>query len=85
MNNPFNPNFYANLDSDSAMIQAAVDAAAKTGDAVTIPRYNARTDSRVWNITEAILLPDHATIYLDNCHLRHADCGQLQKYRFYTK
>lgn len=73
MNNPFNPNFYANLDSDSAMIQAAVDAAAKTGDAVTIPRYNARTDSRVWNITEAILLPDHATIYLDNCHLRQAD------------
>ncbi len=73
MNNPFNPNSYAHLDSDSAMIQAAVDAAAKTGEAVTIPRYNERTGQRVWNITKEIVLYSGSVLYLDNCHLRQAD------------
>ncbi len=73
MYDAFNPNFYAHLEDDSAMIQAAVDAAAKTGEAVTIPRYNERTGQRVWNITKAIQLYSDSVLYLDNCHLRQAD------------
>lgn len=69
----FNPNNYAELSDDSAMIQAAVDAAAKTGAAVTIPRHNERTDSDIWIITRAIRLHTGSVIYLDNCHLRQAD------------
>ncbi|MBE7002130.1 MAG: hypothetical protein E7421_05500 [Ruminococcaceae bacterium] len=69
----FNPNFYAHLADDSAMIQAAVDAAAETGDAVTIPRHNARTGKPIWDICRAILLYSGSIVYLDNCHLRQAD------------
>ena len=73
MNDKFNPNFYTDLADDSAMIQAAVDAAAKVGEAVTIPRLNQRTGKRIWEITTAIRLYDDSVIYLDNCHLRQAD------------
>ena len=73
MYDQFNPNFYAHLEDDSAMIQAAVDAAAETGEAVTVPRYNARTGKRIWDINRAILLHTGTVIYLDNCHLRQAD------------
>ncbi len=73
MYNKFDPNYYAHLENDSAMIQAAVDAAAETGDAVTIPRYNARTGGHVWNISKSILLHTGSVIYLENCHLRQAD------------
>ena len=45
------PNFYKYLEDDSAMIQAAVDAAKESRAAVTIPRYNERTGKYVWNIT----------------------------------
>ena len=69
----FDPNYYADLADDCAMIQAAVDEAAKTGDAVTIPRYNARTGKTVWDISRAIMLYTGSVIYLDNCHLRQAD------------
>lgn len=73
MYNPYNPNYYAHLADDSAMIQAAVDAAAEVGEAVTIPRHNARTGGTVWNICRAILLHTGSVIYLENCHLRHGD------------
>ncbi len=73
MYDKFNPNYYAHLEDDSAMIQAAVDAAAEYGEAVTIPRYNERTRTRVWNICRAIMLHTGSVIYLDNCHLRQAD------------
>ncbi|HCS72341.1 MAG TPA: hypothetical protein DIW17_00500 [Clostridiales bacterium] len=69
----FNPNIYAYLENDSAMIQAAVDEAAKTGAKVTIPRYNARTLSNIWEITKAIRLHTGSVICLDNCYLRQAD------------
>ncbi len=69
----FDPNFYTHLNSDSAMIQAAVDAAAEAGEAVTVPRHNERTGKTVWEITEAIKLHTGSVIYLDNCHLRQAD------------
>lgn len=55
---------------DSESIQNAVDLAAKLGvNKITIPRYNKRTDSREWIITEAIKLPSYMVVILDNCHL----------------
>lgn len=69
----FNPNSYAHLEDDSAMIQAAVDAAKENGETVTIPRKNERTGDCIWNITRAIKLYSQSTICLDNCTLRQAD------------
>ena len=71
--NRFNPNFYANLEDDSAMIQAAVDAAAETGETVTIPRHNERTGEDIWMITHAVRLHTGSVVCLDNCILRQAD------------
>ena len=71
--NIVDPNKYSTLQDDSAMIQAAVDEAAKKGLAVLIPRINARTNAAIWNITEEINLYTGSVIYLDNCHLRLAD------------
>ena len=38
-----------------------------------IPRYNARTDSTVWNIGKAVILPTGAHIALLKTHLRQQD------------
>jgi len=73
MYDKYNPNYYVNLSDDSAMIQAAVDAAAETGDEVIIPRYNARTGENIWNISRAIRLHTGSSVCLDCCHLRQAD------------
>ena len=73
MADKFNPNFYSHLEDDSAMIQAAVDEAAKYGESVTIPRYNERTGEPIWIISRAIKLYSGSVVYLDNCHLRQAD------------
>ncbi len=73
MLNQYNPNFYKNLEDDSAMIQAAVDAARETGEAVRIPRLNERTGQPLWEISRAIELYTGSVIYLDNCYLRQAD------------
>lgn len=57
-------------DCDSATIQNAIDAAVKDGcRQVTIPRYNARTDSMQWRISQAIRLPEDFTLILDNCYM----------------
>lgn len=69
----FNPNYYKHLEDDSAMIQAAVDAAAKTGETVIVPRHNERTGENVWIISKAIRLHTGSVICLDNCVLRQAD------------
>ena len=56
--------------NDSESIQNAVNKAAELGvNKITIPRYNKRTDSSVWIITEAIKLPAYMVVILDNCHL----------------
>jgi len=73
MINKFNPNYYAGLTDDSAMIQAAVDAAKENGEKVTIPRLNERTGKCIWNIERAIKLYSGSVICLDNCTLRQAD------------
>lgn len=56
--------------SDSAMIQAAVDQAALTGETVTIPRMNPRTGEPVWVFEEAVKLYSGSVICLDNCIIR---------------
>ena len=66
----FSPNDYKHLKSDSKMIQAAVDEAAKTGAIVEIPRYNERTNSCIWELDESIILYTGSQLVLDNCHIR---------------
>lgn len=67
------PNQFPDMKSDSAAIQAAVDLAVSRGEPVTIPAWNERAQTNVWMISETILLPSGATVYLDNCRLRMAD------------
>lgn len=60
--------------TDSRTIQNAVDHAHISGkNRVVIPRYNARTDSCIWNIDQAILLPSHMTVVIEDAHLRLCD------------
>ncbi len=68
-----NVNQFQDCACDSDMIQAAVDAAAKTGQSVLIPKYNARTGQALWEITKTVLLHDESVLLLQNCHLRLAD------------
>lgn len=71
--NIYTPNDYKDLASDSKMIQAAVDEAAKYGSQVVIPRVNERTGECIWNIGECINLHTGSYVVLDNCHLRLED------------
>ncbi len=73
MNRLNNPNNYTYLKTDSEMIQAAVDEAAKNGEKVVIPKYNERTKENVWIIDKSIKLHSGSVIYLDNCTLLHAE------------
>lgn len=73
MNMYINVNQFLEATCDSDMIQAAVDAAQNTGQAVLIPRINARTGQPRWDITKTILLPSNCMIFLQNCHMRLAD------------
>lgn len=66
------PNQFGDSASDSAAIQAAVDFAAKRGEAVTVPAWNERTGTNVWVISETVRLPSGSTVYLDNCRLEMA-------------
>jgi hypothetical protein len=71
--NCYDPNNFAYLDDDSAMIQAAVDAASQSGATVEIPRRNLRTDKDYWNITKAIELYTGSVVVINNSCLRLAD------------
>ena len=64
---------FAVFPSDSDMIQAAVDAAESTGEAVLIPRINPRTEKPGYEISKTVFLPSSCTVYLHNCTLRLAD------------
>lgn len=77
----FSPNDYKHLDTDSKMIQMAVDEAAKTGAVVEIPRYNERTNSYIWELDESIFLHTGSTVVLDNCHLRLMDYKYINFFR----
>jgi len=59
---------------DSESVQNAVDTASRLGiNKVVIPKYNMRSDSVEWVITETIKIPSHMNIVLDNCYMRLAD------------
>ena len=66
-------NKYKEMNSDSEMIQAALDEARVNGKAVIIPKYNERTGQSVWNIDKTVLLYSESTLILQNAHLRLAD------------
>ena len=69
MKNYYTPNDFK-TGSDSARIQAAIDAAARDGcGTVRIPRCNEAMGSMIWMIDKTILLPSDMTVILDNCHL----------------
>lgn len=61
--------------SDSERIQQAVDAAAKIGRVVVIPRLNQTGDGEraIWMLDSAILVPSNTTLILVNCHLKLSD------------
>lgn len=73
MKSIYTPNDYKHLESDSKMIQAAVDEAAKYGATVEIPRFNERTKEFAWNLDETIFLHTSSNVILDNCYIRLCD------------
>lgn len=59
---------------DSASIQAAVDAAANSGEGeVVIPAFNVRTGKAGWEIARSIRLPSDMTVVIDNAMMRMKD------------
>ena len=75
------PEFYG--ESDAETLQNAVNAAARQGLRLLIPRYNARCDSLRWDIHKAIELPSGSCILLLDAHLRLTD-GSFTNL-FYTR
>lgn len=67
--NYITPNNYLSLPDDSAMIQAAVDEAAKNGDLVVIPVHNERTGKDFWQLEREIRLHTGSAVCLQGCHL----------------
>lgn len=69
----FNAADFTGAASDSAQIQAAVDAAAEAGGIAVVPKRNPRTGLDRWEIGETILLPDSVVLKLVGAHLRFRD------------
>ena len=67
------PNDYGSFADDSLMLQAAIDAAALSGQPVRVPRFNKRTGKNEWTLSRAIQLHSGSTVLLDSCRLRLAD------------
>lgn len=67
------PNMFAQFADDAAMIQAAVDEAAKNGDTVIIPQQNERTGMPLWDLPRSIKLYSGSNVVLDNACIRMAD------------
>lgn len=61
--------------TDVERINRAIDAAAKAGCRVVIPRANLRGGQRydTWLLDSAILLRSETTLELDNCHIKLSD------------
>ena len=66
-------NKFLNCDSDSDMIQAALDEACLSGVSVVVPKINKRTGKAIWNIEKTIKLHSGSILILQNAHLRLAD------------
>jgi len=73
MRSVYTPNDFKSLSTDSKMIQAAVDEAAKYGATVVIPRVNERREDCLWEIDETIVLHSGSHIVLENCYMRLKD------------
>ena len=68
---PNDPAFFGSTDAQT--VQNALHAAVAADKMLLIPRYNARTNTTVWNIEKAIILPSNAHIGLLKTHLRQQD------------
>lgn len=68
---PNDPVFFG--ETDSQTIQNALNAAVAENKMLLIPRYNARTNTMVWNMDQAVILPSNARIGLLKTHLRQQD------------
>lgn len=68
-----NVNDFKDRSCDSDMLQAALDAAYETGEAVVVPKINARTGKDVWDISKTVRLHSGNVLLLMNSHLRLAD------------
>lgn len=79
--------FIGNDDSES--IQNAIDFAAKNKiSSVLIPRFNKRSGSCMWEISETILIHSDITLLLDNCHMIMADgvmCNMFRNSAMYSE
>jgi len=64
---------FKHLACDSDMIQAAIDAAQESGEAVLVPKKNPRTGEAIYSVTKTIVVHSETTLILQNCHLRLAD------------
>ena len=73
MKNIYTPNDFKQLSSDSEMIQAAVDEAAKYGAEVVIPRYNERTGKPIWELDRSVVLKNGSYVVIENAHIRLMD------------
>lgn len=73
MRSIYSPNDYLTLATDSQMIQAAVDEAAKYGAQVVIPRFNERTGECKWELEESIKLHNGSYVVIDNAYIRLKD------------
>lgn len=69
----YSANDYVGLDSDSKMIQAAVDDATKFGATAFIPSINSRTGESLWVLDEGIRLHSGSHVIIDGAHLRLGD------------
>lgn len=68
---PNDPAYYGATDAET--IQNAVNAAAKQGVKLVLPRFNARMRQMRWDIEKAIRLPSNITVELWGAHLRQVD------------
>jgi len=61
--------------SDVERINQAIEAAAKTGERVVVPRINqsAEGDRPVWLLDSAILVQSNTYLELENCHIKLSD------------
>ncbi|WP_270087319.1 glycosyl hydrolase family 28 protein [Sphingobacterium sp. SYP-B4668] len=66
------PNMYSHGTQGQRIQQAIQDAIATTGK-VVIPRHDIVTNTNIWLIDEAILLPSNMELELNNCTIKLSD------------
>jgi polygalacturonase len=71
-NDYVSPNDFEN-GSQTSRIMAAIEYAGNNGRKVVIPAVDKVTNTNIWKIDSAILLPSDFTLVLDNCTIKLSD------------